>query len=45
MVIFFDIAFNESFDKNLKATHYSLITGQIKGTSSEKLFQELSLNP
>ena len=42
----YDRAFNESFHKNLESVQYNAaiaITGAIRGTSSEKLFQELGL--
>ena len=42
--IVYDRAFNESFHKNLKSIQYNAaiaITGVIRGTSSEKHFQEL----
>ena len=38
--------FNESFHKNLESIQYNVakaITGAVRGTSSEKLFQELGL--
>ena len=44
--IVYDRIFNESFHKNLESTQYNAviaITGAIIGTSSQKLFQELSL--
>ena len=44
--IVFDRAFNKSFHKNLESIQYNAaiaITGAIRGTSSEKLFQELGL--
>ena len=44
--IVYDRAFNESFHKNLESIQYNtaiVITGAIRGTSSEKLFQELGL--
>ena len=44
--IVYDRAFNESFHKNLESIHHNAaiaITGAIRGTSSEKLFQELAL--
>ena len=44
--IVYDRAFNESFHKNLQSIQYNAaiaITGAIRGTSSEKLFQELGL--
>ena len=44
--IVYDGAFNESFHKNLESNQYNpaiAITGAIRGTSSEKLFQELGL--
>ena len=44
--IVYDRAFNESFHKNLEPIQYNAaiaITGAIRGTSSEKLFQELGL--
>ena len=44
--IVYDRAFNESFHKYLKSIQYNAtiaITGAIRGTSSEKLFQELGL--
>ena len=44
--IVYDWAFNESFHKNLESVQYNTaiaITGAIRGTSSEKLFQELGL--
>ena len=44
--IVYDRAFNESFHKNLKSIQYNAataITRAIRGTSSEKLFQELDL--
>ena len=44
--IVYDRAFNESFHKNLESIQYNAaiaITGAIRGTSSEKLFQELGL--
>ena len=44
--IAYDQAFNESFYKNLESSQYNVaiaITGAIRGTSSEKIFQELSL--
>ena len=44
--IVYDRAFNESFDKYLESIQYNAAiatTGAIKGTSSEKLFQELGL--
>ena len=40
--IVYDRAFNESFHKNLESVQYNAataITGAIRGTSSEKLFQ------
>ena len=40
--IVYDQAFNESFHKNLESIQYNAaiaITGAIRGTSSEKLFQ------
>ena len=43
--IVYDRAFNESFHKNLESIQYNAaiaITGTIRGTSSEKLFQELA---
>ena len=42
--IVYDRAFNESFHKYLESIQYNAaiaITGAIRGTSSEKLFQEL----
>ena len=42
----YDRAFNESFHKNLQSIQYNAaiaITGAIRGTSSEKRFQELGL--
>ena len=44
--IVYDRAYNESFHKNLESIQYNAaiaITGAIRGTSSEKLFQELGL--
>ena len=44
--IVYDRAFNESFHKNLESIQYNAaiaITGAIRGTSSEKIFQELDL--
>ena len=44
--IVYDRAFNESFHEKLESTQYNTaiaITGTIRGTSSEKLFQELGL--
>ena len=44
--IVYDRAFNESFHKYLESIQYNAaiaITGAIRGTSSEKLFQELGL--
>ena len=44
--IVYNRAFNESFHKNLVSMQYNAaiaITGAIRGTSSEKLFQELGL--
>ena len=44
--IVYDRAFNESFHKNLESIQYNAaiaITGAIRGTSSEELFQELGL--
>ena len=44
--IVYDRAFNESFHKYLEPIQYNAaiaITGAIRGTSSEKLFQELGL--
>ena len=44
--IVYDRAFNESFHKNLVSIQYIaaiVITGAIRGTSSEKLFQGLGL--
>ena len=44
--IVYDQAFNESFDKDLESIQFIAtiaITGAIRGTSSEKLFQELDL--
>ena len=44
--IVYDRAFNESFHKNLESIQYNAaiaITGAIRGTSSEKIFQELGL--
>ena len=44
--IVYDRAFNESFHKNLESIQCNAaitITGAIRGTSSEKLFQELSI--
>ena len=42
----FDLAFNKSFHDNLEAIEYSASlarTAAIRGTSREKLYQELSL--
>ena len=42
--IVYDRAFNESFHKNLESIQYNAaiaITGAIRGTSSEELFQDL----
>ena len=44
--IVYDLAFNESFHKNLESIQYNAaiaITGAIRGTSSEELFQEIGL--
>ena len=44
--IVYDRAFNESFHKYLESIQYNaaiVITGAIRGTSSEKLFQGLGL--
>ena len=44
--IVYDRAFNESFHKNLQSIQYNAaiaIIGAIRGTSSEKIFQELGL--
>ena len=44
--VIYDRAYNESFHQNLESLQYSAaisITGAIRGTSSEKLFQELRL--
>ena len=44
--IVYDWALNKSFHKNVKSIQYKIpiaITGTIRGTSSEKLFQELGL--
>ena len=44
--IVYDRVFNESFHKNLESLQYNAATaiaGAIRGTSSEKLFQELGL--
>ena len=44
--VIYDRASNESFHKSLESLQYSAaiaITGAIRGTSSEKLFQELGL--
>ena len=44
--IVYDRAFSESFHKYLESTQFNAavaITGAIRGTSSEKLFQELGL--
>ena len=44
--IVYDRAFNESFHKNLESIQYNAaiaITGAIRGTSSEELFQEIGL--
>ena len=44
--IIYDRAFNESFHKNLESIQYNAaiaITGAIRGTSSEELFQEIGL--
>ena len=42
----YDQAFNESFHQRIESIQYNAaiaITGAIRGTSSEKLFQELGL--
>ena len=42
--VIYDHAFNESFHQRLESIQYNAaiaITGAIRGTSSEKLFQEL----
>ena len=44
--VIYDRGFNESFDQRLESIQYNAaiaITGTIRGTSSEKLFQELGL--
>ena len=44
--VIYDRAFNESFHQRLESIQYNaaiVITGTIRGTSSEKLFQELGL--
>ena len=44
--IIYDRAFNESFHEHLESIYYNAaiaITGAIRGTSLEKLFQELGL--
>ena len=44
--IIYDQAYNDSFHQKLKSTQYNAtpaITGAIRGTSSEKLYQELGL--
>ena len=44
--VVYDRAFSESFHKNLESIQYSAaiaITGAIRGTSSQKLFQKLGL--
>ena len=44
--VVYDRAFNESFHKNLESIKYNAaieITGTIRSTSSEKLFQKLGL--
>ena len=44
--VIYDRGYNESFHQNLESLQYSpaiAITGAIRGTSSEKLFQELGL--
>ena len=44
--VIYDRDYNESFHQNLESLQYSAaisITGAIRGTSSEKLFQELRL--
>ena len=44
--VIYDRAFNESFHQRLESIQYNAaiaITGTIRGTSSEKLFQELGL--
>ena len=44
--VIYDRAFNESFHQHLESIQYNAaiaITGTIRGTSSEKLFQELGL--
>ena len=44
--VIYDRVFNESFHQRLESIHYNAaiaITGAIRGTSSEKLFQELWL--
>ena len=44
--IAYDLAFNESYHKNLESIQYNAataITGAIRGTYSEKLFQKLGI--
>ena len=44
--VIYDRVYSESFHQNLESPQYSAaitITGAIRGTSSEKLFQELGL--
>ena len=44
--IIYDKAYNSSFHQNLEEIHYNsalAITGAIRGTSKEKLYQELGL--
>ena len=46
--VIYDRAYNESFHQNLESLQYSAaiaVTGAIRGTSSEKLFQELGWKP
>ena len=41
--IIYDQIFNESFHQRIESIQYNAITGAIRGTSSEKLYQKLGL--
>ena len=43
--IIYDKHFNESFDRKIELVQYKAIKGAIKGTSRDRLYQELGLEP
>ena len=43
--IIYDKHFNESFERKIELVQYKAIKGAIKGTSRDRLYQELGLEP